>query len=128
MKLSILALAATVLAAFPSSSAFPPSFAGKKSSADSSSDDQESPAFVAADDVEGSVRSPCPALNTLANHGFINRDGKNVDLDDLANALELVFRLDKMVIRNGPIQSAVDLGLTYEGNDGMQKIDIDVRS
>lgn len=115
MKLSILALAATVLAAFPSSSA-------------DSSDDQESPAFVAADDVEGSVRSPCPALNTLANHGFINRDGKNVDIEDLANALELVFRVDKTFLREGPIQSAVDFGLTYQGSDGMQKIDIDVRS
>ncbi|KAF7556331.1 heme-thiolate peroxidase [Cylindrodendrum hubeiense] len=27
---------------------------------------------------EGEVRSPCPMLNVLANHGFLPRDGKNI--------------------------------------------------
>ena len=32
-------------------------------------------------------RSPCPMLNTLANHGFLPRNGVNVSLDDLINGL-----------------------------------------
>ena len=32
------------------------------------------------------ARSPCPGLNALANHGFINRDGRNIRGDDLINA------------------------------------------
>ncbi|KAN0099916.1 Cloroperoxidase [Hyaloscypha variabilis] len=32
-------------------------------------------------------RSPCPMLNTLANHGFLPRNGVNVSLDDLVNGL-----------------------------------------
>jgi hypothetical protein len=27
--------------------------------------------------VPGDLRSPCPALNALANHGFLPRDGRN---------------------------------------------------
>ena len=30
-----------------------------------------------------SARSPCPALNTLANHGYINRDGRNIYAGDI---------------------------------------------
>mmetsp|Transcript_28721 Transcript_28721/g.47832 ORF Transcript_28721/g.47832 Transcript_28721/m.47832 type:complete len:307 (+) Transcript_28721:1-921(+) len=36
-------------------------------------------------------RSPCPAINTVANHGLINRDGKNIHMDDLAKALFETF-------------------------------------
>ncbi|PMD53342.1 Cloroperoxidase [Hyaloscypha bicolor E] len=32
-------------------------------------------------------RSPCPMLNTLANHGFLPRNGVNVSLDDLITGL-----------------------------------------
>jgi hypothetical protein len=27
--------------------------------------------------VRGDLRSPCPGLNSLANHGFLPRDGRN---------------------------------------------------
>ncbi|KAI0260720.1 Cloroperoxidase [Gloeopeniophorella convolvens] len=33
-------------------------------------------------------RSPCPALNTLANHGFLPRDGKQLTPDILIHALK----------------------------------------
>ncbi|KAF3009177.1 hypothetical protein E8E14_004825 [Neopestalotiopsis sp. 37M] len=36
----------------------------------------------------GDSRSPCPMLNTLANHGFLPRNGLNVDAPTLRNALE----------------------------------------
>ncbi|KAM0693775.1 hypothetical protein Q7P36_007032 [Cladosporium allicinum] len=32
----------------------------------------------------GDSRGPCPGLNTLANHGYIPRDGKDIDLKKLA--------------------------------------------
>ena len=33
------------------------------------------------------VRSPCPALNTLANHGYLNRSGKNLTTDAVLKAI-----------------------------------------
>ncbi|KAF7190368.1 Chloroperoxidase [Pseudocercospora fuligena] len=36
-------------------------------------------------------RGPCPGLNTLANHGLINRNGKNIKSDDLKLAFPRGF-------------------------------------
>lgn len=36
---------------------------------------------------KGDARSPCPALNTLANHGYLPRDGKNITIFGLIRAL-----------------------------------------
>jgi len=35
----------------------------------------------------GAKRSPCPLVNSLANHGYIPRDGKNVRADELNKAM-----------------------------------------
>ncbi|KAL5042015.1 hypothetical protein BDW71DRAFT_211549 [Aspergillus fruticulosus] len=35
----------------------------------------------------GDARSPCPMMNTLANHGYIHRDGRNITREGLANGL-----------------------------------------
>lgn len=45
----------------------------------------------------GDLRSPCPAVNTMANHGFINRNGRNVNLNDLSLAAQNVWGLDANV-------------------------------
>jgi hypothetical protein len=37
--------------------------------------------------TDGDVRAPCPALNALANHGLLPRDGKAITIDVLADAL-----------------------------------------
>ncbi|KAF8889136.1 Chloroperoxidase [Infundibulicybe gibba] len=42
---------------------------------------------------KGDLRAPCPALNTLANHGYINRDGRNISILQLTRALREVFNL-----------------------------------
>ncbi|TLD19905.1 hypothetical protein PspLS_09614 [Pyricularia sp. CBS 133598] len=34
----------------------------------------------------GDVRSPCPMLNALANHGYLPRNGQNIDMDTLKQA------------------------------------------
>ncbi|KAL4118775.1 hypothetical protein PRIC2_011097 [Phytophthora ramorum] len=39
-------------------------------------------------------RSPCPALNTLANHGYLPRDGKEITPRLLQQALVDVYNLD----------------------------------
>jgi len=38
-------------------------------------------------------RSPCPALNTLANHGYLPRNGQNITRDILASAIEEVYNI-----------------------------------
>jgi peroxiredoxin len=38
--------------------------------------------------ASGDLRSPCPALNSLANHGLIPRDGRNITADQLKDALQ----------------------------------------
>eukprot|EP00919_Chromeraceae_sp_WS-2016_P055250 GHVR01131254.1.p1 GENE.GHVR01131254.1~~GHVR01131254.1.p1 ORF type:complete len:225 (+),score=17.56 GHVR01131254.1:33-707(+) len=38
-------------------------------------------------------RSPCPALNALANHGYLPHDGKDIGLWRLIQALRLVYNL-----------------------------------
>lgn len=41
----------------------------------------------------GELRAPCPAMNSLANHGFIQRDGKNITVEGLTPVLKEVFHL-----------------------------------
>ncbi|KAI8874641.1 Cloroperoxidase [Backusella circina FSU 941] len=37
--------------------------------------------------LDTDARSPCPMLNTLANHGLISRDGRNIRYDDFYQAI-----------------------------------------
>ncbi|KAL7921470.1 Cloroperoxidase [Trichoderma austrokoningii] len=36
-------------------------------------------------------RSPCPGINVLANHGYLPRSGKNIDLPTLQNAVAAAY-------------------------------------
>ncbi|KAK1765253.1 Peroxidase, family 2-domain-containing protein [Phialemonium atrogriseum] len=38
-------------------------------------------------------RSPCPMINSLANHGFLPRNGLNISTDDLVNAFHEALNL-----------------------------------
>ncbi|EGZ19471.1 chloroperoxidase [Phytophthora sojae] len=38
-------------------------------------------------------RAPCPALNTLANHGYLPRNGQNITHDMLSSALQKVYNI-----------------------------------
>jgi len=49
------------------------------------------PPFVPA--AGGDKRSPCPALNALANHGYLPHDGKNIGFWQLAQVLSSVYNL-----------------------------------
>ncbi|CAG8581726.1 9588_t:CDS:2, partial [Dentiscutata heterogama] len=46
---------------------------------------------------EGDVRSPCPALNAMANHGYLPRDGKNITPRQLFESLQKVFNEDALL-------------------------------
>jgi len=39
------------------------------------------------------VRSPCPALNSMANHGFLPHSGKDLTVNMLTGAMEKVFNI-----------------------------------
>jgi len=41
----------------------------------------------------GDLRSPCPALNTLANHGYLPRNGKKIGVFDIVKALKEGYHL-----------------------------------
>ncbi|TMW59154.1 hypothetical protein Poli38472_007299 [Pythium oligandrum] len=40
-------------------------------------------------------RGPCPAVNTLANHGYIPRDGQNVSKAEIKQAVMTYFNIDE---------------------------------
>ncbi|KAE9396717.1 Cloroperoxidase [Gymnopus androsaceus JB14] len=40
---------------------------------------------------ENDLRSPCPGMNTLANHGFISRDGRNITIPMVIRAVDIVY-------------------------------------
>ncbi|KAJ3566691.1 heme-thiolate peroxidase [Xylaria arbuscula] len=50
---------------------------------------------------EGDVRGPCPMLNTLANHGYLPRDGKGISRNIAIEALDTAINWDVSVV--GPL-------------------------
>ncbi|KAJ7092296.1 Cloroperoxidase [Mycena belliarum] len=52
------------------------------------------------------ARSPCPGLNTLANHGYLPRSGANFTIEELMDASKEAFNLDW-----APILVAAKFGL-----------------
>ncbi|KAJ3726601.1 Peroxidase, family 2-domain-containing protein [Lentinula raphanica] len=48
-------------------------------------------------------RSPCPGLNTLANHGFISRNGRNITIPMVIKATDAIF--------NNPVDPVLNLAL-----------------
>ncbi|KAI1864129.1 uncharacterized protein JN550_009149 [Neoarthrinium moseri] len=45
----------------------------------------------------GDSRSPCPMLNSLANHGWLPRDGKNIDLPMIQSVFDEAMGFDQDV-------------------------------
>lgn len=44
-------------------------------------------------------RSPCPMLNSLANHGYLARDGKEISMQDLITGLGQAINFDEALVR-----------------------------
>ncbi|KAI9453182.1 Cloroperoxidase [Russula earlei] len=67
----------------------------------------------------GDSRSPCPALNTLANHGFLPRDGKQLTGPILTHGLEQGYSLSSAlahVLANGGVALLGQFG-AFDLND-----------
>ncbi|RCI14542.1 hypothetical protein L249_6584 [Ophiocordyceps polyrhachis-furcata BCC 54312] len=63
---------------------------------------------------QGAARGPCPALNTLANHGYLRRDGKNITLPEIIDAAFAAWLLlpdmTGLITARGIFNSKHDLG------------------
>ncbi|KAJ7907566.1 Chloroperoxidase [Mycena leptocephala] len=67
------------------------------------------------------ARSPCPGLNTLANHGYLPRDGKNFTIDQIMDAALEAFNLNW-----DPILVAAKFGLlTRDDGGSFDKMSLD---
>ncbi|KAJ4000661.1 Peroxidase, family 2-domain-containing protein [Lentinula boryana] len=53
---------------------------------------------------ESDLRSPCPGMNTLANHGFISRDGRNI-------TIPMVLKAVNGIVYNNPVDPVLNLAL-----------------
>ncbi|KAH8719451.1 Chloroperoxidase, partial [Phaeosphaeriaceae sp. PMI808] len=73
------------------------------------------------------VRSPCPMLNALANHGILPHDGKKIGLDNIINALTPTLNFDvdfsKSMHKLG-LTTVLDPNATTFDLDGLNRHDI----
>ncbi|KAF9265235.1 Cloroperoxidase [Marasmius fiardii PR-910] len=64
-------------------------------------------------------RGPCPGLNTLANHGFLPRDGKNISIPMILEAGRLAYNMQQDILlgaaKVGLLTSEDILTLSLEG-------------
>jgi hypothetical protein len=67
----------------------------------------------------GDSRCPCPALNTLANHGYINRNGRNVSKVDLLAATLTAFNFS-----NAITQAAINGNINAFTGDIIASLDV----
>jgi hypothetical protein len=85
----------------------------------SATEDSSNPSYEwRAPDLTKQSRAPCPMLNTLANHGMLPRDGKNITADMFADVLKKHLNLERSfwwIVANTtievvkPLQTAIDL-------------------
>lgn len=73
----------------------------------------------------GDIRSPCPAINTLANHGIINRNGREIPIMELGQALSDTFRIRLGFLVDGPIHGAIAANKTV-WVDGVEVLTLDM--
>ncbi|KAJ7181296.1 Chloroperoxidase [Mycena crocata] len=109
LKISSLVLAAVLFAS--SATAFPSQRSQKRGL------DPEGHEFIAP--KEGDVRGPCPGLNSLANHGYLPRSGKNFTVKQLLDAGLAGFNLDP-----APITVAAKFGIMTK-SDSYDTMDLD---
>ncbi|KAJ6450979.1 Cloroperoxidase [Mycena vitilis] len=75
--------------------------------------------FISA--TASDARSPCPGLNTLANHGYLPRDGRNFTIPQLMDAALVAFNVNW-----DPILVAAKFGLlTRDDGGSFDKMSLD---
>ncbi|KAL2862612.1 peroxidase family protein [Aspergillus lucknowensis] len=60
-------------------------------------------------------RSPCPGLNVMANHGYLPRSGRDIDLATFRNAIAGAYNYAPKSL-DFAFQKAIDLKLSTTGN------------
>ena len=68
-------------------------------------------------------RGPCPGLNTLANHGYINRNGTGISLRDISEASEMVYGTDPAILLDIAVGFIAN-GMTITQSNGSILIDL----
>ena len=76
--------------------------------------------------VEPSSAVLVPFLNTIANHGFINRNGTFIDVEDLAHQLEAVYNVASEFLVANPIDQMIHCDQTYFDANGVRRFDLKV--
>ncbi|KAF9875114.1 chloroperoxidase [Colletotrichum karsti] len=59
----------------------------------------EDPNFAWQAPDASAKRSPCPMLNSLANHGYLPRDGKSISMDNLISGLGKAINFNESLVR-----------------------------
>ncbi|KAK0629595.1 Chloroperoxidase [Bombardia bombarda] len=60
---------------------------------------------------KGDLRSPCPLLNSLANHGYLPRNGRNISSEQFYTGLADAVNLER-ALGDGPIAGAISTSTT----------------
>jgi len=71
----------------------------------------------------GDIRSPCPGWNALANHGYINRDGRNIASKDFVNAVQQVFGLATSITQLA-VNNAQNVAGVFGSNGVIASLDL----
>ncbi|RYP31595.1 hypothetical protein DL767_005704 [Monosporascus sp. MG133] len=80
---------------------------------------------------KGDVRAPCPMLNTLANHGFLPHNGKDIAEEDTVRALgeglnfdeELSRLMHQFAVTTNPTPNATTYSLDHLGHHNILEHD-----
>lgn len=59
----------------------------------------EDPNFTWQAPDASAKRSPCPMLNSLANHGYLARDGRQISMQDLISGIGQAINFDEALVR-----------------------------
>ncbi|KAG6843549.1 hypothetical protein H0H87_003322 [Tephrocybe sp. NHM501043] len=83
------------------------------------------PEFISA--KEGDSRCACPALNAMANHGILPRDGKNISFKEMSRALNATYNYSSTFCRFVPTYAANMLKKKYD-TDTVDLADLDLHN
>jgi hypothetical protein len=84
---------------------------------------------------DSTARGPCPGLNTLANHGYLPHNGREITRDILADAMLNGFNIAKsdaiilfsQAVRTNPKPLARTFDLDTLGREGVLEHDFSLR-
>lgn len=86
--------------------------------------------WIPASQIANSSRSPCPLLNTLANHGFLPRNGRQLKISDFENGITQAINFSPSFASNLTTGAFQRLGLltgdaTKDSNVAIDLVSLD---